>query len=156
MGVYRSTFVDKSPYLSSTSEEEEMVPNADTVVGESDITTVDALKTGDADDAGVFFGERIVSLRSIIKRYCLVNVSPYSHASPSDEFAKATIGITRYLPYYPPLANYFQKFQGGIPYAGFRKNCFPTYMMPCYLVARGSTRYKSIINNIYAQAGNDL
>jgi len=66
-----------------------------------------------------------------------------------------TIGLTRYLPYYPPLANYFQKFSGGIPYAGYRKNCFLTYMMPCYLVARGGTRYKSIINNIYAQAGNE-
>lgn len=89
------------------------------VVGASDVDDHNSL---------VFFGERITSIRSLIKRFSLVYTGNFSGATPINEHQI----VTRILPFVPA--------QVGPNVA--RRNTFLSYMSPCYLIMRGSTRYK--------------
>lgn len=79
--------------------------------------------------ANNFFGEAVVSLRSLVKRYTLVQVGDIGTNNPG--------GITslfawRNVPMYSPL-----------PITGFvRRHSFQSYISPMYLMMRGSSRWK--------------
>jgi len=89
------------------------------VVGASDVDDHNAL---------VFFGERITSIRSLIKRFSLIYTGKFTEDTPVDEHQI----VTRILPFVPA--------QVGPNVA--RRNTFLSYMSPCFLIMRGSTRYK--------------
>jgi len=76
----------------------------------------------------VFFGESVSSIRSLIKRYSLVFTGDYNNDPRNQSFEM----VTRIVPHIPA-----QVTRGKI-----RRNSFLTYMSPCYLIQRGSTRYK--------------
>lgn len=117
--------------------DEEFEPTAEMVSckadeGSPENATSHAVVGGtDVDDhnALVFFGERVTSIRSLIKRYCLIYTGTFS---PPDEPQNVHQIVTRFLPFVPA--------QLGPNVA--RRNTFLSYMSPCYLIMRGSTRYK--------------
>jgi len=84
----------------------------------------------DVDDHNslVFFGESVSSIRSLIKRYSLVFTGDYNNDARNNNFEM----VTRYVPHLP----------GQVTGGKARRNSFLTYMSPCYLLGRGSTRYK--------------
>lgn len=94
---------------------------------------------GETDESNnlVFFGEKIVSIRTLIKRYTNVFTGSYS-STPNNSQWEA---ITRFLPFTPAFA-----VEGKT-----RRNSYLSYLMPGFLIARGSVRYKL---NYYARGGN--
>lgn len=84
----------------------------------------------DVDDHNslIFFGESISSIRSLIKRYSLVFTGDYNNDARNNNFEM----VTRYVPHLP----------ANVVTGKSRRNSFLTYMSPCYLLGRGSTRYK--------------
>jgi hypothetical protein len=103
-----------------------------TFVATSNTTTVDehAIMEKECDPANtmVFFGESVVSIRSLIKRYCNVFTGDYNNDPRTANYEL----VTRYLPHTPAY----------VARTLARRNSFLSYLMPCYIVARGSTRYK--------------
>lgn len=84
----------------------------------------------DVDDHNsmIFFGESISSIRSLIKRYSLVFTGDYNNDVRNNNFEM----VTRYVPHLPAQ----------VTTGKARRNSFLTYMSPCFLLGRGSTRYK--------------
>lgn len=82
----------------------------------------------DDHNSSIFFGESISSIRSLIKRYSLVFTGDYNNDARNNNFEM----VTRYIPHIPAQ----------VTSGKARRNSFLTYMSPCYLLGRGSTRYK--------------
>lgn len=76
----------------------------------------------------VFFGESVSSIRALIKRYSLVFTGDYN----DDDRNQLYEIVTRYVPHMPAQ----------VAKTKSRRNSFLSYMSPCYLIGRGSTRYK--------------
>jgi len=81
----------------------------------------------DNNNTSVFFGENVVSIRSLIKRYCLVSSGSYDSSYGSNNE-----GVTRIIPF---TNAYVVKGKA-------RRNSYLSYLMPAFIVGRGSTRYK--------------
>jgi len=80
----------------------------------------------DDHNTAVFFGESVISLRSLIKRYVMVFTGTYGTHSTNIE------GVKRYM----PMTNAY------VTTGVARRNSYLSYLMPGFLIARGSTRYK--------------
>jgi len=86
----------------------------------------------------VFFGEEITSIRSLIKRYCIVFGGRYDHNPGGDVVKIATRFVAHVNP--PPMPG------------KTRRHSFLSYLAPSFLIGRGSTRYKFTTVNIYSPA----
>lgn len=76
----------------------------------------------------VFFGERIVSIRSLIKRYGIV----FTGKRQSTSSLNRTMIMRRSLPH----------INATVMRGKARRHSYLSYLMPMYTIARGSTRYK--------------
>lgn len=81
----------------------------------------------DPNNTSVFFGENVVSLRALIKRYTLVFTGGSGGSASADNQ-----GVKRLIPF---TNAYVVKGKA-------RRNSYLSYLMPAFIAARGSTRYK--------------
>lgn len=113
----------------NTSLADKFVPTSDAHDAMPCATEHDVIGTAmDEHNTLVFFGESVSSIRALIKRYSLVFTGDYNTDARNQDYEI----VTRYVPHMPA------QVQGALT----RRNSFLSYMSPCYLIGRGSTRYK--------------
>jgi hypothetical protein len=78
----------------------------------------------------VFFGERVVSIRSLIKRYGIVFTGKRVTTSGSND----VFSCTRKMPH----------TNATVMRGKARRHSYLSYIMPAFLISRGSTRYKVV------------
>lgn len=100
--------------------------------GSSEMPSIDEHKIigqeVDDNNTSVFFGENIVSLRALLKRYVNVFTGDYVATTPGENYDI----IQRYMPWIPA-----QIITGKA-----RRNSYLSYFAPGFIAGRGSTRYK--------------
>jgi hypothetical protein len=113
-----------------TSEAIEMMPPS-----EHSATMNDIISSPHSDDnAHVFFGERVVSLRSLIKRYVAAYTTYYNADAPTQNYEV----VERFMPFIPGQVQ---------PDKPTRRNTYLTYVAHMFLIMRGSVRYKAYVSN---------
>merc|ERR1711862_171736 len=88
----------------------------------------------------VFFGEQVVSIRELLKRYCLH--SGYTTGKFADEYAGVTMNLTQ--PDFPFYKGYcpsgpHDSVDGSFAYSHMT---YLNYFAPCYVAYRGGIRWK--------------
>lgn len=96
----------------------------------------------------LYFGERIVSFRQLIKRYTFLTCYDVN----IDVQEPATIGQgTLYYPPFPP----YPGIVDGWTIAVRVRNTFLNWITPCYLAKRGSIRWKAMLTSDVGGGGAD-
>jgi hypothetical protein len=127
-----STFVPLSTFMSTDGGSSEMSQITDHSIMENMI---------DPNNTSVFFGENIISLRSLIKRYTAVSISKNSNtASTNTQLCERRIPWISAHPIKGKTA---------------RRHSFLSYLAPAFIVVRGSTRCKVLQTPSNSEARSD-
>ena len=101
------------------------------------VTLFDHYKQDDQNK--VFFGEKVVSVRSLFKRYTNVWMYKVNPVSTDSTYSSQVIK----LPYMPQNT---KNLTGVGATQEVRRNSYLSYMSPSYICQRGSTRFKISLN----------
>lgn len=138
--TYRKRTPQSGEGVESEQQQEHVAPMKETVedrfAGVADLS----------DYEKVFFGEKIVSFRSLLKRYCFQGTYSLLSVPGAPRANQLTQNAYPALPGFQPGGIYNGTLNGSSGPYNPTQNTLMTYLTPAYVARRGSIRYKSVFS----------